>query len=66
MKTAWPDQETAPVQVQSACPFCRSSKIMTTSVKADASAWRCEACGQVWNVARLRPSHRRGQGRWAS
>jgi len=49
-----------------ACPFCRSSKIMTTSVKADASAyWRCEACGQVWNVGRLRPSNRQGYRRGA-
>jgi transposase-like protein len=48
------------------CPFCRSPRITTTAGKADASSyWRCEGCGQVWNVARLRPFGRQGQGgRW--
>jgi len=65
VKPAWPDPEAPPQPA--ACPFCRSSKIMTTSVKADASAyWRCEACGQVWNVGRLRPANRQGHGsRWS-
>jgi transposase-like protein len=37
------------------CPFCRSPRIAATaSKKVDASAyWRCEACGEMWNVARL-------------
>src|SRR6185503_13740152 len=39
----------------SACPFCQSAKISTPSEKVDASTyWRCDACGQMWNVARLR------------
>jgi len=66
VKPALPDQEAPPTPT--ACPFCRSPKIMTTSTKADASAyWRCEACGQVWNVGRLRPAGRQnhGGGRWA-
>jgi transposase-like protein len=65
VKPALPDQEAPPTPT--ACPFCRSPKIMTTSTKADASAyWRCEACGQVWNVGRLRPMSRQNQGgRWA-
>jgi transposase-like protein len=66
MRTAPSDQETTPAPT--ACPFCHSAKIMTANVKADSSAyWRCEACGQVWNVGRLRPSHRQGYngGRWS-
>jgi transposase-like protein len=66
VKQALPDQEAPPTPT--ACPFCRSPKIMTTSTKVDASAyWRCEACGQVWNVGRLRPASRQnhGGGRWA-
>jgi transposase-like protein len=65
VKPAWPEQEAPPQPVS--CPFCRSAKIMTTSAKADASSyWRCEACGQVWNVGRLRPAHRQGSGsRWS-
>ena len=36
------------------CPFCRSPKVMTTSGKVDVSTyWRCEACGEMWNVDRL-------------
>jgi len=66
VKPALPDQEAPPDPT--ACPFCRSPKIMTTSTKADSSSyWRCEACGQVWNVGRLRPASRQnhGGGRWA-
>jgi len=49
-----------------ACPFCQSAKIRAASVKADSSAyWRCEACGQMWNVGRLKASHRpQFGGRW--
>jgi hypothetical protein len=44
-----------------ACPFCRSAKIGTVDEKASSSAyWRCEACGEVWNVARLRAPSRYG------
>jgi len=51
-----------------ACPFCRSVKISIPSEKVDASTyWRCEACGQMWNVSRQgaqRPSYgtRRNKG----
>ena len=39
------------------CPFCRSLKIKTSSVKVDAQAyWRCESCGEMWNGARLQSS----------
>jgi transposase-like protein len=48
-----------------ACPFCRSAKVGTVDKKAGSSAyWRCEACGEVWNVARLRaPSRYSYEGR---
>lgn len=39
------------------CPFCRSMTITTGSEKVDASTyWRCQTCGQMWNVERLRAS----------
>lgn len=41
------------------CPSCRSRAIVTTSKRIDASAyWRCESCGEVWNVARQRAGTR--------
>jgi transposase-like protein len=60
----WDEPEAPPAPTT--CPFCRSPRIMTTGAKADASSyWRCEGCGQVWNVGRLRPSNRQGHsGRW--
>ena len=55
--TTNPEPEPAPT----ACPFCRSLKIATASVKAnDTSAyWRCQACGEMWNVGRLRTRQNR-------
>ncbi len=43
-----------------------SAKIRAASEKVDSSAyWRCEACGQMWNVGRLKASHRpQFGGRW--
>lgn len=36
------------------CPFCRSTEIAAATEKVDASTyWRCKACGEMWNVARL-------------
>ena len=41
------------------CPTCRSQNLTTTSKVVNAeSYWRCEACGEVWNVARLRAGSR--------
>ena len=37
------------------CPSCRSQDLVTTSkVVTPDSYWRCCACGEVWNAARLR------------
>jgi transposase-like protein len=36
------------------CPFCRSADISTNGkVESDASYWRCDKCGQIWNPTRL-------------
>ena len=42
-----------------ACPFCGSANITTTSEKVDVSAyWRCTTCGEMWNLGRLQTSNR--------
>jgi ribosomal protein L37AE/L43A len=44
-------QITAPT----ACPFCRSLDLKTTSKILDESTyWRCLACGEIWNPGRLK------------
>ena len=44
--TATPDKSPA-------CPACRSSVVTTTAKVPDVSSyWRCERCGEVWNVGR--------------
>jgi ribosomal protein L37AE/L43A len=49
-----------PSQAATTCPFCRSTKVTTTSQKADAANyWRCEACGEIWNAGRLQKSANR-------
>ncbi len=49
----------------SECPFCHSPAVTTTSKVPDLSAyWRCEACGEVWNLSRLEtPASRYGYHR---
>ncbi len=43
------------------CPFCRSAKILTAGKQVDASSyWRCQTCGQMWNMGRLRAFTRNG------
>ena len=50
-----PDEPETP----SRCPACRSQDVKTTSKVASADAyWRCQACGEVWNVARHRAGSR--------
>ena len=40
------------------CPFCRSKAIGTVAkVITTTSYWRCQACGEVWNVRNLRTTH---------
>lgn len=43
-----------------ACPACRSSSVTTTAKNPDASTyWRCERCGEIWNVGRHHDGPRR-------
>lgn len=36
------------------CPICRSDQVSTTSKSiTDATYWRCQACGEIWNQSRL-------------
>ncbi len=52
---AQPNPAEAPVK----CPSCGSRDVVTTSKVVDASSyWRCGACGEVWNIARLREASR--------
>jgi hypothetical protein len=55
-----------PTPAPTACPFCQSTKITTPSEKVDANTyWRCDACGQMWNVGRQRTTNRnQSGGRW--
>jgi hypothetical protein len=56
--TADPD---APV-AEPLCPFCQKGPVTTTSKQLNAATyWRCQACGQIWNPARLVTVQRR---RW--
>jgi predicted Zn finger-like uncharacterized protein len=55
---------TADSKIPSTCPACRSASISTTAKSPDASSyWRCERCGEVWNVSRRDPV-RYGAHRW--
>ena len=41
-------------QKPTACPFCKSDVISTTSKAIDDNTyWRCGGCGQIWNQSRL-------------
>ena len=43
----------------SKCPQCDSPRVKTTSKTITSSTyWRCEACGEIWNVGRRRPTYR--------
>jgi len=44
------------------CPFCESTRIQTTGdAGSNATYWRCDACGEIWNPMRqARPIRHRG------
>ena len=52
-------------EAPASCPFCQSFKVKTATEKVDASTyWRCETCGEMWNVGRLpAANHRRFKAR---
>lgn len=46
------------------CPTCGSQDLKTTSKVVNVETyWRCAACGEVWNVGRLRAASRYVTGR---
>jgi transposase-like protein len=50
------------VPAPSQCPGCGSGNIQTTNkVVTDATYWRCQSCGEIWNVGRRQPTNR---NRW--
>jgi hypothetical protein len=52
-----PDSE-QPGDRPDGCPFCDSKAIGTPAkVVTTTSYWRCQACGEVWNVRNLRATH---------
>ena len=54
-----PDPVVVPPPAPTSCPYCRSPRIVTTGEKVDASSyWRCQACGEMWNLGRSQAQHR--------
>jgi ribosomal protein L37AE/L43A len=48
-----------PTKAPDRCPQCGSPRVKTTSKPITASTyWRCEACGEIWNVGRRQPTYR--------
>jgi uncharacterized Zn finger protein len=44
-----------PVSAPARCPVCGAPDVKTTSKVITAETyWRCESCGEVWNVQRRR------------
>lgn len=59
-----PSESSGPPTTPPMCPSCRSRATVTTSATPDdASYWRCTACGEVWNVARVEVNRGRAP-RW--
>jgi len=55
---------TPAANVPTACPACRSSSVTTTAKNPDENSyWRCEKCGEVWNVSRWH-AERAKEHRW--
>ena len=48
-----PSASTGPAALPSTCPAC-GSPLLTTTAKSPGvdTYWRCEKCGEVWNVSR--------------
>lgn len=48
-----------PTKPPDRCPQCGSPRVKTTTKPVTASTyWRCEACGEIWNVGRRLPTSR--------
>ena len=47
-----------PLQAPAHCPECESTRVTTKGKTiTESTYWRCEACGEIWNVGRRRPSY---------
>jgi len=52
-----PSEPDEPARKPEACPFCQSRAVGTLAkVITSETYWRCQACGEVWNPARLGPT----------
>jgi transposase-like protein len=61
--TVPPDQN-HPIAV-SACPFCASDRVSTTSKTPTVSTyWRCHSCGEIWNPGREAVAPAFARPRW--
>jgi ribosomal protein L37AE/L43A len=50
-----PSDREESVNRPAACPFCHSKAVGTLAKEiTTATYWRCQACGEVWNVANLK------------
>lgn len=62
--TFQPDTKRIATSSPDACPACQSASVTTTSKHPDAdSYWRCERCGEIWNMGR-RNERPRGAAIW--
>ena len=53
-----PVTNSEPGERPDACPFCRSTNIVTVEKTITTTTyWRCEACGDIWNARNLRTTH---------
>lgn len=47
------------------CPACQSPAVTTAAKHPDANSyWRCETCGEMWNIGRRGDELNRGRRRW--
>lgn len=52
-------ERSEPARTPSQCPACGSGKVQTTSkVVTAATYWRCQSCGEIWNVGRRQAANR--------
>lgn len=64
MKASRQPDSTGTTHTKPACPVCKSQSVTTTAKHPDIdSYWRCEQCGEVWNIGR-RHEGRVGGNRW--
>jgi transposase-like protein len=61
-----PSESSEPTVAPTACPFCTSPNVTTTSKAVNITTyWRCTTCGQIWNADRLQHGRRSPYSRFA-